>query len=265
MRGFSSNASAGALRNGMATNFVSLSDPVNLEAIEVIKGPSGTLFGSALLVGYGGFVNRVTKKPLHHFKGEIGYTAGSWSSNRVTVDVSTPLNKNKTFLARINAAYNNDGSFQDFGKSKSVAIAPSFSFKVNDRLDINLDFEYFDISRNTTYMGLITGKDIVFKDKSINDFNLDKKISYASDEIQSKAKIFNTFATANYKISDNWVSQTSFSSAKTENDAHYLFLNLSNKGTIRRDYYHIPSTFNLNEIQQNFIGNFNISEKIKYW
>ncbi len=61
MRGFSSNASAGALRNGMATNFVSLSDPVNLEAIEVIKGPSGTLFGSALLVGYGGFVNRVTK------------------------------------------------------------------------------------------------------------------------------------------------------------------------------------------------------------
>jgi iron complex outermembrane receptor protein len=268
MRGFSSNASAGALRNGMATNFVSLSDPVNLEAIEVIKGPSGTLFGSALLVGYGGFVNRVTKKPLHQFKGEVGYTAGSWSGNRVTMDVSAPLNKSKTFLARINAAYNNDGSFQDFGKSKSVAIAPSFSFKVNDRLDINLDFEYFDISRNTTYMGLITGKDaagnpLIFKDKSINDFNLDKKISYASDEIQSKAKIFNTFATANYKISDNWISQTSFSSAKTENDANYLFLNLSNKGTIRRDYYHIPSTFNLTEIQQNFIGNFNIAGNIK--
>lgn len=141
----------------------------------MIKGPSGTLFGSALLVGYGGFVNRVTKKPLHQFKGEIGYTAGSWSSNRLTMDVSTPLNKNKTFLARINAAYSNEGSFQDFGKSESVAIAPSFSFKINDRLDINLDFEYFDISRNTTYMGLITGKNIVFKDKSINDFNLDKK------------------------------------------------------------------------------------------
>lgn len=263
MRGFSSNASAGALRNGMATNFVSLSDPVNLEAIEVIKGPSGTLFGSALLVGYGGFVNRVTKKPLHQFKGEIGYTAGSWSSNRLTMDVSTPLNKNKTFLARINAAYSNEGSFQDFGKSESVAIAPSFSFKINDRLDINLDFEYFDISRNTTYMGLITGKNIVFKDKSINDFNLDKKISYASDEIQSKAKIFNSFATANYRISNNWTSQTSFSSAKTENDANYLFLNLSDKGTIRRDYYHIPSTFNLTEIQQNFIGHFNITEKIK--
>lgn len=261
MRGFSSNASAGALRNGMATNFVSLSDPVNLEAIEVIKGPSGTLFGSALLVGYGGFVNRVTKKPLNHFKGEVGYTAGSWSSNRVTLDVSTPLNSGKTFLARLNAAYNNDGSFQDYGKSKSIAVAPSFSFKVNDRLDINLDFEYFDVSRNTTYMGLLPGSK--FEQKSINDFNLDKKISYASDEIQSKAKIFNTYATASYKISDNWTSQTSFSSAKTENDANYLFLNLTDKQTIRRDYYHIPSTFNLSEIQQNFIGNFNISEKIK--
>ncbi|WP_294275777.1 TonB-dependent receptor [uncultured Chryseobacterium sp.] len=261
MRGFSSNASAGALRNGMATNFVSLSDPVNLESIEVIKGPSGTLFGSALLVGYGGFVNRVTKKPLNHFRGEIGYTAGSWSSNRVTVDVNTPLNANKTFLARLNAAYNNDGTFQDYGKSQSVAIAPSFSFKVDDRLDINLDFEYFDISRTTTYMGLIPGN--TFKEKSINDFNLDKKISYASDEIRSKAQVFNTYATANYKISDHWTSQTNFSSSKTENDANYLFLNLSEQGTIRRDYYHIPSTFNLTEIQQNFIGNFAISEKVK--
>ena len=261
MRGFSSNASAGALRNGMATNFVSLSDPVNLEAIEVIKGPSGTLFGSALLVGYGGFVNRVTKKPFNHFKGEVGYTASSWSGNRVTMDINTPLNKEKTFLARINAAYNNDGSFQDFGKSKSIAVAPSFSFKVNDRLDINLDFEYFDMSRNTTYMGLLNGSK--FEKKSINDFNLNKKISYASDEIQSKAKILNTYATASYKISDNWTSQTNFSSAKTENDANYLFLNLTDKGNIRRDYYHIPSTFNLTELQQNFIGEFNISDKIK--
>jgi len=261
MRGFSSNASAGALRNGMATNFVSLSDPVNLEAIEVIKGPSGALFGSALLVGYGGFVNRVTKKPLNHFKGEVGYTAGSWSNNRVTLDVSTPLNSGKTFLARLNSAYNNDGSFQDYGKSKSMAVSPSFSFKVNDRLDINLDFEYFDVSRNTTYMGLLSGSK--FEQKSINDFGLDKKISYASDEIQSKAKIFNTYATARYTISDSWTSQTNFSSAKTENDAHYLFLNLTDKQTIRRDYYHIPGTFNLTEIQQNFIGDFHISEKIK--
>ena len=263
MRGFSSNASAGALRNGMATNFVTLSDPVNLESIEVIKGPSGTLFGAGLLVGYGGFVNRVTKKPLPFFKGEVGYITGSWGSNRVTVDVNTPLNKSKTFLARLNAAYNDQGTFQDYGKSKTVAIAPSFSYKLNDRLDVNLDFEYFNINRNTTYLGLVTGKDIVFSKKSINDFNLDKKLSYASNEIPSKIEVMNTFANANYKISDNWTSQTSLSTSKTENDANYLFLNLTNTSKIRRDYYHIPSTFNLSEIQQNFLGIYDFSSKVK--
>lgn len=38
MRGFSGDDGAGSIRNGMATNFVSLSDPVNLERLEIIKG-----------------------------------------------------------------------------------------------------------------------------------------------------------------------------------------------------------------------------------
>lgn len=39
MRGFSGADGAGSIRNGMATNFVSLSDPVNLERLEIIKAP----------------------------------------------------------------------------------------------------------------------------------------------------------------------------------------------------------------------------------
>ena len=49
LRGFSGTNAGGAIRNGMATNWVSLSDPVNLEAIEVIKGPSATLFGGVMV------------------------------------------------------------------------------------------------------------------------------------------------------------------------------------------------------------------------
>ncbi|GAB3795478.1 hypothetical protein GCM10028819_11600 [Spirosoma humi] len=89
MRGFSSGTNAGAVRNGLNTNFSTISDPVNLESIEVIKGPSSTLFGSTM-INYGGLINRVTKKPFDFFKGEVSYTTGSWGLSRLTADVNLP-------------------------------------------------------------------------------------------------------------------------------------------------------------------------------
>src|SRR5690606_14687848 len=44
------------LRNGIAGNVTSRIDAANLESIEVIKGPSATLFGSTL-TSYGGLIN----------------------------------------------------------------------------------------------------------------------------------------------------------------------------------------------------------------
>ncbi|GAL80264.1 ferrichrome-iron receptor [Algibacter lectus] len=64
-------------------------DPSNIERIEVIKGPSGTLYGSSL-ISYGGLINVVTKQPYETFGGEISYTSGSYGLNRVTADINTP-------------------------------------------------------------------------------------------------------------------------------------------------------------------------------
>ncbi|RZK29310.1 MAG: TonB-dependent siderophore receptor, partial [Hymenobacter sp.] len=50
------------LRNGVAGGVTSTIDAINLEKLEVIKGPSATLYGSAL-TSFGGLLNRVTKKP----------------------------------------------------------------------------------------------------------------------------------------------------------------------------------------------------------
>ncbi|ETK10228.1 hypothetical protein T231_06125 [Tannerella sp. oral taxon BU063 isolate Cell 6/7/9] len=69
MRGF--NVQTATIRNGLATNFVTLSDPYNTERLEVIKGPVGTLFGTTL-VSYGGLINQETKKPLGVRRGELG-------------------------------------------------------------------------------------------------------------------------------------------------------------------------------------------------
>ena len=255
MRGFSGASAAGSIRNGMNTNWVTMSDPVNLESIEVIKGPSGTLFGSALTT-YGGLINRVTKKPFETAKGEVSYTTGSWALSRTTIDYNTPINEDKTMLFRINAALDNQKTWQDYGKSKTFIIAPSFTLKANDKLTFDFDLEMYNGSRNSISIGMGSGTPVA---KSFNDYNFDFKKSYATDELQSEAKNTNAYARAAYLISDKWVSQTNFSNSFTDNKANYLFLliNTAANGntTLQRRLYNINSTFKTSQLQQNFVGN----------
>ncbi|MFD2144597.1 TonB-dependent receptor plug domain-containing protein [Mucilaginibacter antarcticus] len=57
LRGFPTQT---RLRNGVSGLVTSTVDAVNIEKVEVIKGPSATLFGSTL-TSFGGLINRVTK------------------------------------------------------------------------------------------------------------------------------------------------------------------------------------------------------------
>lgn len=254
MRGFSGASAAGSIRNGMNTNWVTMSDPVNLESIEVIKGPSGTLFGSSLIT-YGGLINRVTKKPFETTKGEVSYTTGSWALSRTTIDFNTALNEDKTMLFRINAALDKQKTWQDFGKSKTFVVAPSFTYKASDKLTLDFDLELYNGSRNSISIGLGSGTPT---SKSFNDYNFDFKKSYATDDLQSEAQNTNVYARASYQLSDKWISQTGFSNAFTDNKANYLFLliNTTTNGTttLQRRLYNINSIFKTTQLQQNFIG-----------
>ncbi len=252
LRGFSGTNAGGAIRNGMATNWVSMADPVNLESIEVIKGPSGTLFGGVLL-SYGGLVNRVTKKPFNTTAGNINYSTGSFGLSRLTADVNTPLNTEKTLLFRVNAAYDKQKTFQDYGRSATRVFAPAFTYKVNDKLTLDLDFEYFKTERNTTYIGSIPTNGAV-KAPGFDELNIDFKQSFTNNDLLSTAEIFNGFARASYKISAMWTSQTNYSYANTDNHANYLFLGLMTDSTLSRKIMNIPSTFGVNQLQQNFVG-----------
>ena len=63
LRGFPSQAST---RNGVVTPVTSTIDAINVETLEFLKGPAGTLYGSNV-ASYGGLINRVTKKPQNNF------------------------------------------------------------------------------------------------------------------------------------------------------------------------------------------------------
>ena len=245
------------LRNGLSGNVASTIDAANLESLEVIKGPEGTLYGSSL-VSFGGLINRVTKKPFDTESGEITYSTGSYDFNRVSIDYNTPIDTAKKALLRINSAYTNSGSFQDNGKSNTFVFDPSFKYIVNDRLTLSFDLEISHIASPTPsiyYFGRSAGAIGV---TNANQLSINYKDSYQGGDLTTTSNVANFFAMADYKISDNWKSQTNISTTSNNGGGYAPFFYLEPNNQIDRDVWDVTGGSNTLQIQQNFIGDFKI-------
>lgn len=238
-------------------------DPANIDRIEIIRGPSGTLFGSSL-ISYGGLINTTTKRPYKTFGGEINYTGGSYGLNRVTFDINTPLNDKKTLNFRINSAYHKQESFQDAGFRESFFIAPSLSYEINDRLSFLVNTEFMS-SESTNPTMLFLDRGAPLRVHNINELKYDNKRSYTSNELTMKTPSYNIQAQMNYKLSDQWTSQTIFSnsSARSKGNYTYLYEGTSSfpitNGIVLARFFTDQDNQNITtDIQQNFNGDFKI-------
>jgi iron complex outermembrane receptor protein len=256
------------LRNGVAGNVTSKIDAANLEKIEVLKGPSATLFGSTLS-SYGGLINRVTKKPYDRFGGEVNFTGGNFGYNRIGADFNAPLNADRSVLLRVNTAYTYEGSFQDNGFNKSFVFAPSLAYKASDRLSFLFDAEIYR-GRNITppifffpYGQTIAQMGVDRADK----LPLDYRRSYFSDDLSQQAASTNFFAQMHYRFNDSWSTQTNVTITNSYSDGpgpyFYLLANSAvtgNPNDIGTDYISRNDQFTANsrdrtaEIQQNVNG-----------
>lgn len=124
--------------NGMTTfvSFITQPSTINLERIEVIKGPASITFSST---NSGGTINMVTKKPLSVDRKEVNFMIGSYGKIRSTLDFTGPLNKSKNLLYRLNLGYENSQSFRDLQLMKSYIVAPTISYVPNDKTRVNLE------------------------------------------------------------------------------------------------------------------------------
>lgn len=247
------------VRNGLtAVTQRTGTEIANLERIELIKGPSTTLFGpgSAQYGGYGGVTNLVTKKPFSEFGGSAGYSAGSFNLSRATVDVNTPLNKDKTLLFRINAVNHRQNSSNEYGKSKRYLIAPSLSYQVNGRLSVLFDFEYYK-SQSTRLAATFFDEAATFR--SLKDTPLPLNESYFANDMLSEDEATKFFGTVNYKLGDKWTSVTAFSNVSEFVTGSYQpYIDwLDNTTAIKHVRLFGPRENNSVNIQQNFNGSFN--------
>jgi iron complex outermembrane receptor protein len=116
---------------------------LNIESVDVLKGPAAVLYGNT---DPGGTVNLVTKKPLADPYGQIALFGGSWDHFRAVGDFSGPVNHSKTILFRLNAGYDQSNGFSDLYYSKAFQIAPSFAFIPCKNLQVNVDFSLSQVN-----------------------------------------------------------------------------------------------------------------------
>ena len=169
----------------------------NLEKIEVMKGPASALYGNT---EPGGSINYVTKKALMVNRNSANVSVGSFQTLRTYIDLTGPLNKDKTVLYRLNGAYQNTATFRDLQERGDVSIAPTISFVPSDKTRIDIDFVYSSIDGRTErgqplYGPSTNGASRLFSTP------ISQSMSRASDFL--KERTYYLTAILNHKFSDN--------------------------------------------------------------
>lgn len=254
MRGFSVQPT---LINGMPNVNNGALDPANIETIDVIKGPSGTLFGSAV-ISYGGLINITTKRPFDLFKGEVGFITGSFGMNRLTADVNVPISESTSI--RFNTAYQSQNTFQDAGSRRSIFFAPSFKFQASERLTFLINTEFLE-SKAVNAPMIFLNRNAELKFDRIDPFLANYEHSFTGNELSIRNPSYGIQAQALYTLSPNWTSQTVISRSSTQTDGYYHYLFDAGDGdSFTRFISDRNGQTITTDVQQNFIGDFTIGQ-----
>ncbi|SIT94404.1 TonB-dependent receptor [Pontibacter indicus] len=124
---------------GYGTSFFRVPLTVNLESVEVLKGPGAALFGD---INPGGTVNLVTKKPLDENRKAVSFSVGSFQTMRTSLDLTGPLNEDKSLLYRLNIGYEDTKTFRDVNDRSSLMIAPTVTFRPTANTTVNAELVY---------------------------------------------------------------------------------------------------------------------------
>lgn len=254
MRGFSVQPT---MINGVPGVNNGTIDPINIESVDVLKGPSGTLFGSPM-ISYGGMINITTKQPFEKLAGSVGYVTGSYGLNRLAGDINLPLTKKAAM--RINTAYSNQNSFQDAGFRKNVFFAPSFKFTPSNRVTFLLNAE-FQSAESANAPMLFLSRYEKLTHTSLETFEKLYEKSYTSNELTISNPTMNIQGQAIVQLSKNWTSQTIVSRSQSKNNGYYhYFWGFSDGNTFGRYISKRNGETQTVDIQQNFKGDFLIAK-----
>jgi catecholate siderophore receptor len=136
------STSADFFLNGVRDDVQYYRDLYNVESVEVLKGPNAMIFGRG---GGGGVINRVTKIAGFARAHEITLQGGSFGNKRLALDLNEPINNKVAF--RLNALYENSGSFRQHAHLDRYGINPTVSLNLGNQTSVTFAYERFSDRR----------------------------------------------------------------------------------------------------------------------
>jgi catecholate siderophore receptor len=114
-------------------------DLSSLEQVEVVKGPSGALFGRG---SSGGVLNRVTKKPMFGSRfGDVSLIGGSYGRVRLQGDYADGRSSDR-LAYRIAGAYENTDSHRPYYSLERMSISPSLTYRPRRGAELLVQAEF---------------------------------------------------------------------------------------------------------------------------
>ncbi|MGH9808815.1 MAG: TonB-dependent receptor, partial [Terriglobia bacterium] len=147
------STSADFFLNGVRDDVQYYRDLYNVDRVEALKGPNAMAFGRG---GGGGVINRVTKDAFFMPLRDFTIEGGSFNTKRVATDLNQPFGGN--IAGRLNAMYENSGTFRDFGHIERFGVNPTMTFTPASHTRITVGYEHFSDHRGadrgiTSYQG----------------------------------------------------------------------------------------------------------------
>ncbi len=142
-----------------------ISELLDVERIEFLRGPQGTLYGRGAM---GGVISITTKQPTNKTKGFAEVNLGNVGLQRYSAGISTPLVKNKLFAGTSAVYQSRDGFFTNdfnqtsFDQQQSITGSYNLKYLVNERWTIRGNFKQHH-HRNKGAFPLSPGKEEAFE------------------------------------------------------------------------------------------------------
>jgi iron complex outermembrane receptor protein len=144
----SDEPAVGIFQDGVywGSNYGAVGDLFDMEGVEVLRGPQGTLFGRNVT---GGALTVRSARPRNEFEGSIGAGVGNYGLFEGSAVVNAPIVTDVLAARLAVQARTFDGYFtdtntnSDYGKSTTYLVRPSIKFTPSADLDITLLGEWY--------------------------------------------------------------------------------------------------------------------------
>lgn len=124
-------------------------DPYMLERVELMRGPTSVLYGKS---SPGGIITMVSKRPTTEPLKEVQFKMGTDNLWQTGFDFSDALDDAGVYSYRLTGVARSNDDQQQFSKQKRYAIAPSFSWRPDDKTNFTFLANLQD-SPETGYYG----------------------------------------------------------------------------------------------------------------